>query len=206
MRSRRLIAFICAAAVLATALPAHAWVIFGRLKPCEVRLSGAWPESKALEAMLRQHGSIGGRFIDSVTGRHFSATYLFRGREVSAQRIINDLNRLRLVGTTVEIVEGEAFESVDVNKPEFVFYDWKLTIDGTTFIADNLDNVALLERKLSPNVTMTIYLGDRLDRRKLRIPAWMEPDPLNLSEASSLPQESGPVSAFEAFARAARHD
>lgn len=207
MLSRSLIIGILTAVLIAAAQPAYAWVMFGPVKPGQIVLGRGWPEEEAFRELLKQHTSIGGHFIDAPTwwNGHYSVTYLYRGREVSAQRMINDLNRLRLEGTTVMIVDDEGFENANRfnGTKETVSYDWNLSFSETR--AERA-NVKVLPGMNSRQVRMVIYLGTRLDRAKLRIPGWMQPKPV-VSEGAPTPTvDYGPACALQAIARAARDD
>ncbi len=207
MTLRLLFIGIITAALLASAQPVFALVIFGPVKPGQIVLGHGWPEEEAFRDLLKQHTAIGGHFMDAPTwwDGHYSVTYLYRGREVAAQRMINDLNRLKLEGTTVMVVEDEGFDGPNrfFGSSETIAYDWDVTFSETISVRADRE---ILPGMNARQIQMTIHLGTRLDRTKLRIPEWMLPK-LVVVEAGPKPDvEYGPVSAFQAFARAARDD
>lgn len=199
--------------VLATLTPlilpatAHALVISGPIKPGHIMLGNGWPEEEAFRELLKLQESVGGHFIDAPTwwDGHFAVTYLYRGREVTAQRMINELNRLKLRNTTVMIVEEEGFDGPNnfLGTREPVCYDWKLTFSETRAVRVDRE---VLPGMNARQIHMTIYLGDRLNRQKLRIPDWMQPKLMVVEGSPNPDTEYGPVSAFQAIARAARDD
>lgn len=205
-RHIRLILLAMIACLLITT-PAQALVMSGPVKPGTVVLGNSWPEEEAFRELLKLQESVGGHFIDAPTwwDGHFSVTYLYRGREVTLQRMINELNRLKHPGTTVIIVDDEGFDGPNGLKGtrKALAYDWNLSFSETR--AERAD------RKIEPGmncrqVRMTIYLGNRLDRKKLRIPEWMQPKLVAWEGGPQPDTEPGPVSAFQAIARAARDD
>jgi hypothetical protein len=192
---------------LAFPAPARALVMSGPVKPGQIVLGHGWPEEEAFRELLKQHTAIGGHFMDAPTwwDGHYSVTYLYRGREVAAQRMINDLNRLKLAGTTVMIVDDEGFENANRfhGTKETVSYDWNLSFSETR--AERA-NVKVLPGMNSRQVRMVIYLGKRMDRTKLRVPEWMQPKPVVLEGAPAPTTDYGPACALQAIARAARND
>jgi len=186
--------------------PAHALVIFGCVKPGDVVLGHGWPEEDAFRELLKTQESVGGHFIDAPTWwqGHFAVTYLYQGREVAAQRMINELNRLKLPHTTVMILNDEAFETPNrLGAEDAVAFDWDLTFSETR--AERGDK-EILPGMNGRQIRMTIHLGDRLSRQKLRIPEWMQPELVPAESGPKPDADYSPVSAFEAIARAARND
>lgn len=185
---------------------AHALVMFGPVKPGNIVLGHDWPEEDALRELLKIQDSVGGHFIDAPTWwqGHFAVTYLYQGREVAAQRMINELNRLKLPHTTVMILDDEAFETPNrLGTETAVAFDWDLTFSETRM--ERGDKEALPGMNVR-QIRMTIHLGDRLSRRKLRIPEWMQPKWFPVEGAPAPDTDYGPVSTFQAIARAARDD
>lgn len=194
-------------ACLLITTPAQALVMSGPVKPGTIVLGHSWPEEDAFRELLKSQDAVGGHFLDAPTwwDGHFSVTYLYRGREVALQRMINELNRLKLPGTMVMVVEGEGFEGPNkfFGSREPIAYDWNLTLSETKSVrADREVLKGMNERQIH----MTIYLGSRLDRKKLRIPEWMQQKLFVTVSGPKPDTEPGPVSAFEAIARAARDD
>jgi hypothetical protein len=184
--------------LLAAAQPVHTLVFFRSIKPGEVVLGHGWLEEQRLRDLLQAHTSIGGQMMDGDGG--CSATYRYQGREVAVQRMINDLNRLKMEGTSVVLVEDEGYRVSPrkFNNPEIIGYDWTLTI-SSNFLEEA--NGKLVQGMNSHRIHMTVYLGARLDRSKLRVPEWMQPALAPTSYA-----HDGPVSAFQAIARGMRND
>jgi hypothetical protein len=88
---------------------------------------------------------------------------------------------------------------------ESVSYDWSLTLSET-----RMDNPAKYKHDgksvvNEPIVVLRIYLGDRLDRNRLRIPKKLLDTP-NLPGGYQIINTDGPVDALHAVARAARQD
>lgn len=198
---------LIAATAVTVPQSAYALVFSGPIKPGQVVLGHGWPEEDAFRKLLQTQDAVGGHFIDAPTwwDGHFSVNYLYRGREVAAQRVINELNRLKLPGTTVMVVDDEGFDGPN---PFFgtkgaVAYDWNLTLSETKSVRADRE---VLPGMNARQIHMTIYLGTRLDRSKLRIPEWMQPKPVVLTGGPKPDTEYGPVSAFHAIARAARDD
>lgn len=212
MRTRLLPGLVVLGVVLAAASPVHALVIAGGVKPGTIILGHGWPEEEAFRELLKLQDAVGGQFIDAPTwwDGHFSVTYLYRGREVALQRMINELNRLKLEGTTVMVVEDEGFDWPNqfYGNKEFIAYDWNLTLSETKSGRADADVKKFIPGMNSRRVQMTIYLGTRLDRTKLRVPEWMQPKPVVIPGISQPPPnvEPGPVSALQAIVRAARDD
>ncbi len=204
MRSRLLALSIIAISLLPSATPAFALVIAGPIKPGQIVLGHGWPEEDAFRALLKTQDAVGGHYMDAPTwwDGHFSVTYLYRGREVTVQRMINELNRLKLPGTTVLVVDDEGFDGPNGlrGSRKAIAYDWNLTLSETKSERDVLPGMNARQ------IRMTIFLGTRLDRTKLRIPEWMQPKPVVLTGPLRPEPEYGPVSAFQAIARAARED
>ena len=207
MKSQCMIVGAVMAVVLTWSTRADALVFSGSIKPGQVVLGHGWPEEDAFRALLKTQDAVGGHFIDAPTwwDGHFAATYLYRGREVALQRMINELNRLKLPGTTVMVVDDEGFDGPNqfFGSKEAMAYDWNLTLSETKSIrADREVLKGMNERQ----IRMTIYLGNRLDRKKLRIPEWMQAKMVVIEGGPPPDTEPGPVSAFQAIARAARDD
>ncbi len=207
MRSRLFFLGIITTILLSVTPPAFALVMAGPIKPGHIVLGHGWPEEDAFRELLKSQDAIGGHFMDAPTwwDGHFSVTYLYRGREVAAQRMINELNRLKLPNTTVMIVEDEGFEGPNqfLGTKEATSFDWNITFSETRAVrADREVLPGMNERQ----VRMTIFLGGRLNRQKLRIPEWMRPKLVVVEGGPKPDTESGPVSAFQAIARAARDD
>lgn len=204
MKSPLLIVGAALAVVLSWSVPAHALVFSGPVKPGQIVLGHGWPEEDAFRALLKTQDAVGGHFIDAPTwwDGHFSVTYLYRGREVTAQRMINELNRLKLPGTTVMVVDDEGFDGPDGlrGSRKAIAYDWNLTLSETKSEKDVRPGMNARQ------IRMTIFLGTRLDRTKLRIPEWMQPKLVVVEGGPKPDTEYGPVSAFQAIARAARDD
>ncbi len=207
MRSRLYVLGITVISLLSLTTPTFALVIAGPVNPGQIVLGHGWPEEEAFRELLKLQPSVGGHFIDAPTwwDGHFAVTYLYCGREVTVQRMINELNRLKLPNTTVMIVEDEGFEWPNnfMGTKEAVAFDWNVTFSETRAVRADRE---VLPGMNARQIRMTIYLGDRLQRQKLRIPEWMQPK-LVVVEGSPKPDtEYGPVSAFQAIARAARED
>lgn len=192
---------------LCSAMPAFALVFSDSVKPGQIVLGHAWPEADAFRDLLKTQDAVGGHFIDAPTwwDGHFSVTYLYCGREVAAQRMINELNRLKLPGTTVIVVDDEGFDGPNGLRGgrKAIAYDWNLTLSETK--SERADR-EVLPGMNARQIRMVIYLGTRLDRTKLRIPEWMQPKPVVLTGGPKPDPDYGPVSAFQAIARAARDD
>jgi len=192
------------AVVLTWSTPAEALVFSGSVKPGQIVLGHGWPEEDAFRELLKTQDAVGGHFIDAPTwwDGHFSVTYLYRGREVTAQRMINELHRLKLPGTTVMVVDDEGFDGSNGlrGSRKAIAYDWNLTLSETKSERDVLPGMNARQ------IRMTIFLGTRLDRSKLRIPEWMQPKLVVVEGGPKPDTEYGPVSAFQAVARAARDD
>ena len=119
--------------------------------------------------------------------------------------MINELNRLKLEGTMVFIIDDEGFDGPNkfFGSQEALAYDWNLSLSETKAVrADREVQMGMNTRQ----IRMTIYLGNRLDRTKLRIPEWMQPKPVAFVGGPPPDTEPGPVSALHAIARAARDD
>lgn len=207
MRSRLFVLGIVALGLLSVATPAFALVFSGSVKPGQIVLGHGWPEEGAFRDLLKTQDAVGGHFIDAPTwwDGHFSVTYLYRGREVAAQRMINELNRLKLPGTTVMVVDDEGFDGPNGlrGSRKAIAYDWNLTLSETK--SERADR-EVLPGMNARQIRMTIYLGTRLDRAKLRIPEWMQPKLVAVEGGPKPDTDYGPVSAFQAIARAARDD
>ncbi len=210
MRSRLFVLGIVALGLLSTATPAFALVIAGPIKPGHIVLGHGWPEEDAFRQLLKMQECVGGHFMDAPTwwDGHFSVTYLYRGREVAAQRMINELNRLKLEGTTVMVVEDEGFDGPNnfFGNREALAYDWNVTFSETKSGRENANANKVLPGMNTRQVRMVIHLGTRLERTKLRIPEWMQPKLVVVEGGPKPDGEYGPVSAFQAMARAARDD
>ena len=207
MRSRVCIFGIITTVLLSVSRPAHALVIAGGVKPGQIVLGHAWPEEEAFRELLKLQDAVGGHFMDAPTwwDGHFSVTYLYRGREVALQRMINELNRLKLEGTTVFVVEDEGFDGPNkfFGSKDPIAFDWNLSFSETKAVRGDRE---VLKGMNTRQIRMTIYLGNRLDRKKLRIPEWMQPKLVVWEGGPQPDSEPGPVSAFQAIARAARDD
>lgn len=207
MKSQSMIVGAVMAVVLTWSTRAEALVFSGSVKPGQIVLGHGWPEEDAFRELLKTQDAIGGHFIDAPTwwDGHFAVTYLYRGREVTAQRMINELNRLKLPGTTVMVVDDEGFDGPSVfhGSQKAIAYDWNLTLSETKSVRADRD---VLPGMNARQIRMVIYLGTRLDRAKLRIPEWMQPKPVVLTGGPKLDPDYGPVSAFQAIARAERDD
>jgi hypothetical protein len=194
-----------------TALPqsAHALVFHGRIPPGTVKLGYGWNIEPELQALLKNHRHVAGHFTDAPTwwDGHFTAEYLYQGREPELQKLIDDLDGL--IYPHVKIVVADAEGMWDGNRlsghKQSIAYDWSLTLSET-----KMDNPAKYQHDGNsivnePIVLLRVYLSDRLDRSRLRIPQKLLDTP-NLPSGYQIINTDGPVDALHALARAAKRD
>jgi hypothetical protein len=198
--------------VVAAALwsqPAHALVFVGDIPPGSVKLGDGWNIEPELQALLKSHRHIAGYFTDAPTwwDGHFTAEYLYQGRERQLQTLIDDLDGL--IYPHVKIVVSKAEGMWDGNRltghTQAIAYDWSLTLSET-----KMKNPAKYQHDgksvvNEPIVVLRIYLDDRLDPNRLRIRQQLLDTP-NLPSGYQVIDTDRPVDALHALARAARRD
>jgi hypothetical protein len=188
---------------------AHALVFFGDIPPGTVELGYGWPIEPELKLLVERQRHVAGHFTDAPTwwDGHFTAEYFYQGREAAPQRLIDDLDRL--IYPHVKVIVAEAEGMWDGNRlaghNHAVAYDWSLTLSETRMrnpAQYNHNGKSVINE---PIVVLRIYLGDRLDRSRLRIPRGLLETP-NLPGGHQVINTDGPVDALHALARAARRD
>lgn len=209
MHRTRLYLFLAATICSAWCQSAHALVFFGSIPPGTVKLGYGWPMEPELTALLETHRHVAGHFTDAPTwwDGHFTAEYLYQGREPQLQKLIDDLDRL--VYPHVKIIVSEAEGMWDGNRltghKHSVAYDWSLTLSETKMrdpVKYKHDGQSVINL---PIVVLRVYLGDRLDRNRLNLPQRLLETP-HLPSGSQVINTDGPVDALHALARAARRD
>lgn len=204
MLSRMIVIGFAMAAVLSWTNCAHGLLRRGALGRGAVLIPATWPQEQSLKALLRANPCVGGHYFSAPTWENgiFSATYLFRGNEEQLQRMIDELDRLQS-STSISVHESEGFDdpSQAHGTKDTICYDWRLqfTTSRMKFAGKMINH----ERR--PHMHLSIFLGTRLHRDKLRIPDEIRVEPIKL-DRESLGLSAYPANALHAIARAVRAD
>lgn len=188
---------------------AHALVFFGDIPPGTIKLGYGWNIEPELTDLLKRHRHVAGHFTDAPTwwDGHFSAEYLYQGREPQLQKLIDDLDEL--IYPHVKVVIADAEGMWDGNRltghKRAVAYDWSLMLSETKMRDPAKYSHSGKSVINEPTIVLRIYLGDRLDRKRLRVPSKLL-EIANLPSGYHVINTDGPVDALHALARAARRD
>jgi hypothetical protein len=209
MRRLGLLFIVVLGTVIALPQSAQALVIFGDIPPGTVKLGYGWDIEPDLQKLLKEHRHIAGHFTDAPTWWDgcFFAEYLYQGREPQLQRLIDDLDRLGYAHTKIVVAHAEGMWDGNrlTGNRHAVAYDWSLSFSETKMrdpAKYKHDGKTVINQ---PIIVLRIYLGDRLDRARLRIPSRLLETP-NLPGGYQVINTDGPVDALHALARAARRD
>jgi hypothetical protein len=188
---------------------AHALVFFGDIPPGTVKLGYDWNIEPELQALLKNHRHVAGHFTDAPTwwDGHFTAEYLYQGCEPEVQKLIDDLDRLIYPHVKVVVADAEGMWDGNrlTNPKTSIAYDWSLTLSET-----KMDNPVKYQHDgksvvNEPIIVLRVYLGDRMERSRLRIPQKLLGTP-HLPSGYQVINTAGPVDALHALARAARQE
>lgn len=201
--------FVFAGALFALLpLRADALAFVGEIERGVIHLGDGWAEEEAFTQLLKVRRAVGGHFLDAPAwwNGHFTADYYYQGNEADVQAVIDALAALKHPHVKVMLIPGE--EGFWDNEfsfpwPQTLAYDWSLTFSQTKMndpAKYKHDGKFIINE---PVVVLRVYLGDRLNPQKLRVPERLQSNP-QIPTAVRVVGRDNPADALHAIARAQR--
>lgn len=182
---------------------ADALVTIEDIRPGEIRLGFVqWNQREQFSELLKSQPAVHGTETwASWGGSSMRIEYLYQGNGGQLQQMIDRLDKIDYSRSLVRFTEHEGYDDGSFHRPRKMPlpYDWTLT-----FTERDLYRKARDQIENQPDVVLTIYLGDRIDRQKLRLPERLLKHPMISSEVRV--QTGRPANALHAIARARRND